>query len=167
MLSDYSSRELIWLSKSLQIPFAGSITLHNPYLDFKFTGTMTRTLGFARGAFFSCVIIAVCSAFVAWESPGDTQSSILEVYECEAPQYTVRIVSYDPLMAHLENFITLKEREHLLELAYANSPFCNQHLLIYPQVAPSSSSYCGIHERLCSAHVNKDEFDSLVEQHRR
>lgn len=37
---------------------------------------------------------------------------------CEQPNYTVRLLSYDPLMIHVENFISAKERRHLLNIAY-------------------------------------------------
>lgn len=33
---------------------------------------------------------------------------------CENPKYTARILSYDPLMIHFEDFITPAERRHLL-----------------------------------------------------
>jgi hypothetical protein len=36
-------------------------------------------------------------------------------FTCESSQYTSRIVSYDPPIVHLENFITDNEREHLLQ----------------------------------------------------
>lgn len=37
---------------------------------------------------------------------------------CEVPVYTVRTLSYDPLIQHIENFVTPKEIQKLLELAY-------------------------------------------------
>ena len=37
--------------------------------------------------------------------------------ECENPNYTVRLLSYDPLMIHIENFLTVKERAHMIQLA--------------------------------------------------
>lgn len=36
---------------------------------------------------------------------------------CDSPNYTVRILSYNPLMVHVENFLTLHERQHLLALS--------------------------------------------------
>lgn len=36
---------------------------------------------------------------------------------CEQPTYTARILSHDPLMIHIENFITPFERQHLIETA--------------------------------------------------
>lgn len=38
-------------------------------------------------------------------------------FTCEDPRYTARIVSYSPLIIHLENFITPQEAEHLISLA--------------------------------------------------
>ena len=38
-------------------------------------------------------------------------------YICTKPDYTIRILSYEPLMMHIENFFTSEEREHLLELS--------------------------------------------------
>lgn len=40
-------------------------------------------------------------------------------FECENPNYTVRLLSYDPLMIHIENFLTLKERKYLIKLTSA------------------------------------------------
>ncbi|XXH04029.1 hypothetical protein Hte_010440 [Hypoxylon texense] len=37
-------------------------------------------------------------------------------YTCPRDNYQARIVSYSPLIIHLENFITPKEREHLISL---------------------------------------------------
>ncbi|KAI1778043.1 oxidoreductase-like protein [Hypoxylon cercidicola] len=37
-------------------------------------------------------------------------------YACPQDSYQVRIVSYSPLIIHLENFITQREREHLISL---------------------------------------------------
>lgn len=36
---------------------------------------------------------------------------------CVNPPFTPRILSYDPLIIHLENFVTPKERQHLIEIA--------------------------------------------------
>jgi hypothetical protein len=41
-----------------------------------------------------------------------------ESYHCQNPRYDVRIISYHPLLIHLENFIAASERTHLLTLAY-------------------------------------------------
>jgi hypothetical protein len=35
---------------------------------------------------------------------------------CESPQYISRIVSYCPLIIHLENFLTVKEWHHLIDV---------------------------------------------------
>ncbi|TDZ21237.1 putative prolyl 4-hydroxylase 4 [Colletotrichum orbiculare MAFF 240422] len=36
---------------------------------------------------------------------------------CPRPQYTVRTLSYDPLIQHIENFITPEESQYLLKIA--------------------------------------------------
>lgn len=33
---------------------------------------------------------------------------------CDTPVYTVRIISYDPFMMHVENFLSQKELSYLL-----------------------------------------------------
>jgi hypothetical protein len=40
------------------------------------------------------------------------------VWDCHIPQYTVRTLSYDPLLLHIEGFIGGGEREYLKRLAY-------------------------------------------------
>jgi hypothetical protein len=37
--------------------------------------------------------------------------------QCPRPSYTARVISFDPLMIHLENFITAEERKHLIDVA--------------------------------------------------
>lgn len=45
---------------------------------------------------------------------------------CTTPNYTVHILAYDPLMIHIEGFLSEGERRHLLQLAYARAdPFVN------------------------------------------
>ena len=41
---------------------------------------------------------------------------------CQNPRYTVRILSYDPLLLHIEGFISSREREYLKRLAYVILP---------------------------------------------
>jgi len=43
--------------------------------------------------------------------------SRVENETCENPQYIVRMLSYSPLITHIENFVTPKEQVHLVELA--------------------------------------------------
>jgi hypothetical protein len=38
---------------------------------------------------------------------------------CEMPHSVFRIVSYDPFIAHIENFITKAERKYILDLKYS------------------------------------------------
>jgi hypothetical protein len=41
-------------------------------------------------------------------------STAKDPFVCQPPQYTPRVVSYDPLIIHLENFILPEEREYLI-----------------------------------------------------
>lgn len=59
----------------------------------------------SRSAAALAVLAAVAAAF--WQR--------LLVY-LPAPSYTVRILSYDPVMIHIENFMSRPEREYLLWL---------------------------------------------------
>ncbi|KAF2111302.1 hypothetical protein BDV96DRAFT_635016 [Lophiotrema nucula] len=43
-----------------------------------------------------------------------SNTTVQESFVCAHPSYTSRIVSYDPLIIHLENFITPAEREYLI-----------------------------------------------------
>jgi hypothetical protein len=45
-----------------------------------------------------------------WQRQGD------ETPTCRNPGYTTRIVSYDPFIMHIENFVSAEERKYLLEL---------------------------------------------------
>lgn len=38
-------------------------------------------------------------------------------FRCEQPAYKVRMLSHDPLMMHVEDFITPFERQYLLDVA--------------------------------------------------
>lgn len=40
---------------------------------------------------------------------------------CENPAYEVRILSFDPLMIHLENFITPWERKTIIDYRYVRN----------------------------------------------
>ncbi|KAJ4397733.1 hypothetical protein N0V93_001968 [Gnomoniopsis smithogilvyi] len=44
------------------------------------------------------------------------RKSLHNEFRCEEPRYSIRIVSYSPLVIHLENFITSQEAEHLITL---------------------------------------------------
>ncbi|KAH8810987.1 2OG-Fe(II) oxygenase [Xylogone sp. PMI_703] len=48
-----------------------------------------------------------------------TTTPQLHENSCPPPKYTSRILSWDPLMIHLENFITPEEIQHLLELPHS------------------------------------------------
>ena len=45
-----------------------------------------------------------------------SQKPLADEYVCEHPPYTVSLVSKSPLVAYLQNFITLSERAHLQEV---------------------------------------------------
>jgi hypothetical protein len=46
-----------------------------------------------------------------------SQSLPLDEIVCEANKYNTRVILYDPLIIHLENFLTVRERDHLQNLA--------------------------------------------------
>ena len=52
-------------------------------------------------------------------SPEGIASPALDTprYSCTAPRYWTHILSYDPLILHIENFLTERERKHILDLA--------------------------------------------------
>lgn len=39
-------------------------------------------------------------------------------HDCRTPSYNVRLLSYDPLIMHIENFITPHERQYLQKVSY-------------------------------------------------
>jgi len=60
------------------------------------------------------LILALVTILVAVLGSGVKTS--FHVYS--EPRYAVRILSYDPLLIHLEGFLSIAEREHLLHLGY-------------------------------------------------
>lgn len=71
------------------------------------------------------VLVSLYASQVLIRSYNYDPYSILELFEknsahnefnCEEPRYTTRIVSYSPLIIHLEDFITIQEAEHLISL---------------------------------------------------
>jgi hypothetical protein len=70
-----------------------------------------------------CFFVVVFSLFIASKSRERDLFTREESEKCEVPQYDVRILSYNPLMIRLENFITPNERDQLLNLAWVVSVF--------------------------------------------
>ena len=61
-----------------------------------------------------------------WQSPV-TDDGVIEIIgdgipACEHPGYLPRIISYDPFIMHIENFVSEAERAYLIELGYL-TPF--------------------------------------------
>ena len=63
------------------------------------------------------VLACIVYQFIFNGTPNHEPVEIELSEQCEQPMYTTRLLSYDPLIIHIENFITLKERRHLLEVA--------------------------------------------------
>lgn len=49
------------------------------------------------------------SSLMIWQGVEDD-------FVCAKPNYTTRVLLYDPFMMHIENFITADERAHLINL---------------------------------------------------
>lgn len=71
------------------------------------------------------VLVCLCATQVLMRTYKHDVYSVLELlgknasqpdFVCEQPRYTTRLVSYSPLIIHLENFITAQEAEHLISL---------------------------------------------------
>jgi len=50
-------------------------------------------------------------------------------YVCEHPPYKVHLVSHSPLVIYLENFVTPKERAHLLKIRSVLFPSSQSYIL--------------------------------------
>jgi hypothetical protein len=61
-------------------------------------------------------LAAVVAVFITWNTSKVTPAK-LYLGRCHQPQYTVRTLSFDPLVQHIGNFITEPERSHLEALA--------------------------------------------------
>lgn len=87
---------------------------------------MARTLPLPAAASWYYIILTFPVLILVFFSSTLYNTSIDDLYSlfgklnivhvCERPQYTTRIASYSPLIIHLENFITPKERKHLISL---------------------------------------------------
>ncbi|KXH53738.1 2OG-Fe(II)oxygenase [Colletotrichum salicis] len=73
---------------------------------------------FLSMSFTAAVLAAVLSA----KSRSQTEPQIPLGNSCPGPRYTVRTLSYDPLIQHIENFITPEESQYLLQIAYVRAP---------------------------------------------
>jgi hypothetical protein len=131
---------------------------------------MVKSLNLTKNTLFKGTVVVTFGALLAWIRSPVSLSLASDTNKCETPNYNVRVVSFDPLMMHLENFITLREREHLLKTAYVNSTFSQKEksqkiyvLLTHLKVAQSQSRNSRIYERICPAHNHKNELDSTAQ----
>ncbi|KAF7882882.1 hypothetical protein EAF00_011371 [Botryotinia globosa] len=67
--------------------------------------------------FYISSIVALLAAVFSVVSPSITVPGFLAGNSCSQPQYIVRTLSYDPLIQHIENFITPREAAHLVQIA--------------------------------------------------
>ncbi|KAF7915706.1 uncharacterized protein EAE98_011049 [Botrytis deweyae] len=67
--------------------------------------------------FYISSIVALLAAVFSAVSPSITVPGFLAGNSCSQPQYIVRTLSYDPLIQHIENFITPREAYHLVQIA--------------------------------------------------
>lgn len=58
-------------------------------------------------------IFSVAFAFRVFSS----HASVAVEYACLPSMHSVHVLSYEPLILHIENFLTERERQYLLELA--------------------------------------------------
>jgi hypothetical protein len=64
------------------------------------------------------------ATLAAWTLAAE-QTSLLQDFECIHPPYAIHLLSLDPLVIYIADFITSFEREHLLQTRYA----CSRTLL--------------------------------------
>lgn len=68
---------------------------------------------------------ALLAALFSAKSRPQTELQIPLGNSCPRPRYTVRTLSYDPLIQHIENFITPEESQYLLQIACVKiPPYC-------------------------------------------
>ncbi|OLN97970.1 putative prolyl 4-hydroxylase 10-like protein 2 [Colletotrichum chlorophyti] len=67
--------------------------------------------------FHTSMIVALLAAAFSTVFRSTSMSSFGVVNSCARPRYTVRTLSYDPLIQHIENFVTPQEAQHLLQIA--------------------------------------------------
>lgn len=62
------------------------------------------------------LLLAILVALLLRDSTSTVPDDATTEDLCESPQTIVRIFSHDPLILHLENFLTVSEQEHLMSL---------------------------------------------------
>lgn len=67
-------------------------------------------------------LVALLAAAVSTISQSETLLQHSLNNSCSQPRYTVRTISYDPLIQHIENFISPQEAQHLLQIASVKAP---------------------------------------------
>lgn len=85
---------------------------------------LLKMLSSAPGLLLSLVLAVSSGIFLSWSfqldalplSPVLLWTEVKEDFVCAKPNYTTRILMYDPFMMHIENFITPDERAHLIKL---------------------------------------------------
>ena len=80
-------------------------------------------------SFIACLLGVAITLLL--ESHGFQRHNLQDsnVQDCRTPDYTVRLLSYDPLIMHVENFITPHERQYLQKVSYVRrSSFCGVYL---------------------------------------
>jgi prolyl 4-hydroxylase len=65
-------------------------------------------------------------------------SSKQEFSSCPVPAYKVRFISYDPLIMHIQDFITPEERTHVLKISYV---FFSKVLCVTPLIVDSENQF--------------------------
>lgn len=67
------------------------------------------------GALFALATVAIAQEDGAQQVMDDEYAG-LEDYECDHSGYEISILSYDPAVIYIENFVTPFERQHLLKV---------------------------------------------------
>lgn len=85
----------------------------HPYFKYQYplTDSVMSESRFRKLALSFAALVGVISWL--WTSYGSTESKDFAI--CDEPPYKVRILSYDPFMMHIENFLSQREIEHLLK----------------------------------------------------
>jgi hypothetical protein len=82
--------------------------------------------GFAGPLIQACYPTLKTWAVEQWQRHDQTPVNT-STPECHPPSHIPRIISYDPFIMHIENFVTAEERSYLLEFGYcikhSTSPF--------------------------------------------
>ena len=78
--------------------------------------------------------------------------------KCIPPAYSVRILSYDPLMMYIENFISKQERDYLLHFGYILLKLYQYYYLTYNRGSHYEESVVQYHNG--STYVSEDRTSS-------